>query len=334
MLGERCLLIAHGHTGNNIFCTPAINLLKKHYPNTQIDIVVLNKKSAEVFVGNTNLKKIYIMRYRWQLKRICRNYGTVICLNYKSRQLIEHIPNNTFVVSRVPPYKHHADHILEQLAFHLRVDIQPSDRQYSISPSERSLTSVIGEKQLESNDILIGMHMGCARTAIHGWKAIFKQEVSHQKLWSIEKYIDLAKVLISHNQNIRFFITGTRNERYLGEMFESEINRTINLIGKTHLTDLPVILNKASAFITQDCGMLHAAGATTVPLIALFGPTSWVNTGPYPQSRKGVVIAKSSMDEITSVEVAEATLAVINQKLIHFSPLLSQEHSHHHYQAA
>lgn len=334
VLGSRCLLIAHGHTGNNVFCTPAINLLKKHYPNTQVDIVVLNKKSAEVFDGNPSLGRVYVMQYRWQVKSICRNYDTVICLNYKSRQLVEKISNHTFVVSQVPPYRHHADHILEEVAFYLKVNIQPSDRQYTINSSGRSLASIIGNQPIDSNDILIGMHLGCARTAIHGWKSLFRQKISHQKLWPIEKYIDLAQTLVSLNQNVRFFITGTRNERFLGEMFEQAVDGTINLIGKTHVTDLPVILNKASAFITQDCGILHAAGSTSVPLIALFGPTSWVNTGPYPPSRKGIVIAKSSMEDIMPTEVAKATLSIIDLKAMPTSPILPPVNNDLIYQVA
>lgn len=307
----------------------------------QVDIVVLNKKSAEVFHGNPGLRKIYVMRYKWQIKRVARHYDSIICLNYKSRHLVENIAN-TFVVSRVPPYKHHADHILEQVAYHLRVNIQPEDRQYRINASTRSLASIVGDQPLEPDEILIGMHLGCARTAIHGWKSLFRQKISHQKLWPIEKYIALAQILLSLKPNVRFFITGTRNERYLGEMFEKKVAGTINLIGKTHLTDMPVILNKASAFITQDCGMLHAAGASPVPLIALFGPTSWVNTGPYPPSRKGMVIAKSSMEEIMPAEVAEAILSTIepgpepvtDQKPVPVSAELPPLNNHLIYQAA
>jgi ADP-heptose:LPS heptosyltransferase len=310
-LGFRCLLIAHGHTGNNVFCTPAINLLKRHFPKTLIDIVVANKKSGEVFEGNPYLNKVFVMKYQWQIKRIAHLYDNLICLNYKSSQLIQNNSVKSFIVPEIPHDKHHADHILEQIASSLSIDIKPSDRQYFIKPSERSLTSIIGKESLQSESILIGMHLGCARTAIHGWKSIFKRDISHQKLWPIEKYIDLASELRKKNKNIRFFITGTRNEKYLGKMFIDKIDDTINLIGKTHLTDLPIVLNQASAFVTQDCGMLHMACSTNVPLIALFGPTSYVKNGPYPQSRKSIIITKSSMEKIMPKDVAQATLSII-----------------------
>ena len=296
-LGFRCLLIAHGHTGNNVFCTPTINLLKRHFPKTLIDIVVVNEKSGEVFEGNPYLNEVFVMKYKWQIKGICENYDTVICLNEKSKQLIQHISDKSFTVSKVPHDKHHADHILEQVASFLNIDIIPSDRRYVIQSSKRSFAAIIGEESYQSENILIGMHLGCAKTAIHGWKSFLKKDISHEKLWPIEKYIDLATELGKRNKNIRFFITGTRNEKYLGKIFANKIHGTINLIGKTHLTDLPVVLNKANAFITQDCGMLHTASSTNVPLVALFGPTSYVKNGPYPQSRKSVVITESSMEK-------------------------------------
>jgi ADP-heptose:LPS heptosyltransferase len=55
----------------------------------------------------------------------------------------------------------------------------------------------------------------------------------------------------------------------------------IDLTGAVPLGCLPALLSKAAAMITNDSGPMHVAAAFGVPVVALFGPTSAVRTGPY-----------------------------------------------------
>jgi lipopolysaccharide heptosyltransferase I len=55
----------------------------------------------------------------------------------------------------------------------------------------------------------------------------------------------------------------------------------IDLAGAVPLGCLPALLSKAAAMITNDSGPMHIAAAVGVPVVALFGPTSEVRTGPY-----------------------------------------------------
>ncbi|HEX5645678.1 MAG TPA: lipopolysaccharide heptosyltransferase II [Nitrospira sp.] len=55
----------------------------------------------------------------------------------------------------------------------------------------------------------------------------------------------------------------------------------IDLAGAVPLGCLPALLSKAGAMITNDSGPMHIAAAVGVPVVALFGPTSEVRTGPY-----------------------------------------------------
>ena len=55
----------------------------------------------------------------------------------------------------------------------------------------------------------------------------------------------------------------------------------IDLAGAVPLGCLPALLSKAAAMITNDSGPMHIAAAVGVPVVALFGPTSGVRTGPY-----------------------------------------------------
>ncbi len=54
-----------------------------------------------------------------------------------------------------------------------------------------------------------------------------------------------------------------------------------DLTGQTEPGLLPALLQAASLLITNDSGPMHVAAAVGTPVVALFGPTSPVRTGPY-----------------------------------------------------
>jgi heptosyltransferase-2 len=45
------------------------------------------------------------------------------------------------------------------------------------------------------------------------------------------------------------------------------------------------LIRCCSAFLTNDSGPMHIAAALGTPLLALFGSTNEVKTGPYPKGR-------------------------------------------------
>ena len=55
----------------------------------------------------------------------------------------------------------------------------------------------------------------------------------------------------------------------------------IDLTGAVPVGCLPALLSKAAVVITNDSGPMHIAAALGIPVVAMFGPTSVVRTGPY-----------------------------------------------------
>jgi lipopolysaccharide heptosyltransferase I len=55
----------------------------------------------------------------------------------------------------------------------------------------------------------------------------------------------------------------------------------IDLSGEIPLGCLPALLSKATAMVTNDSGPMHIAAGLGVPVVAMFGPTSAIRTGPY-----------------------------------------------------
>ena len=308
---NKILVIAANHTGNNIFCTPAIKLLKKHLPSCQIDVVSLNKLSTEVFYGNPSINEIFISKSSRFINKLAMNYSKVICLH---REVLRMLPglNTSFLVA--PDYvdgTHRAEQMLQFVARLTNHDIVEEDRAYVIT-SDAAQHCLLDNFEIKPADILVCMHLGCGRTKTHGWNFFKKSARTHKKLLPIKTYVELANALIAINPNIKIAITGTENEQFLGEAFNKSVPRTINLIAKTSISQLYQLMSTFKLYISQDCGILHVASASNVPILGLFGPTNPANTGPFPLKNNHIIIKKAAMDDINLDQILSAALNLLS----------------------
>lgn len=60
----------------------------------------------------------------------------------------------------------------------------------------------------------------------------------------------------------------------------------VDLTGKTAPGLLPTLLKSAQLLLTNDSGPMHIAAAVGTPVVALFGPTSPLRTGPYGHHKR------------------------------------------------
>lgn len=303
----RLLVVAAGHVGNSVFCTPAIQLLRDALPTSTIDVVALNSASAEVFQGSEAISSVYIARNSWRMARLAVQYDEVICLHPKSTSLLKRVAVPVTVIPPFDAQRHHAEQILAFVSSLVGRSIDEEDRHYHLTPAASRPLNIGGSPR-------IGIHLGCGRTAIHGWKFFYRKRDSHPKLWPTEHYAALAEQLRQRYPDATFVITGTRNERFLARRFAKMMGGVIDLTGKTSIVELAGIIDELDLFITQDCGVLHVAAATTTPLLALFGPTCAASTGPWPPAPHHQILQGASMAEITPTMAACAAVELLQQR--------------------
>ena len=306
------LIIASSSTGNNIFCTPAIRLLRKHLPNAKLDVIALNKLSAEVFAENPDINRVYVMNKSRHVNKIANQYNHLLALNNNALKKLNAIKTSLI---QAPPFTdamHHAEHLLQFVASLLNVELAETDHHYVLKTNQ-ILESVLPNGLINPRDILINIHLGCGTTVLHGWKFFYAKRADDKKLWSIEAYIALGNALLAAIPNLRLAITGTSNESFLAKKFEKSVPNTINLVGKTTVSDLCVLMARANLFIAHDCGVFHVASASNVPIVGLFGPTNPVATGPYPIKPQHIIIKKRQMADISTDEVVVAAKILLNK---------------------
>lgn len=113
-----------------------------------------------------------------------------------------------------------------------------------------------------------------ARDAVIG--LIPGSENTPEKRWPIEHWRALINALPDH----RFVVFGTANDVPTATAVAAVNDRVQNLAGRTSLTEFAHRLATCDVLVTNDTGGMHLANAIGVPLVALFGPTNPVRTGP------------------------------------------------------
>jgi heptosyltransferase I len=101
------------------------------------------------------------------------------------------------------------------------------------------------------------------------------------KRWPPESFAEVADRLQQEGFGAVVMIGGPDERADIAAVIERMKTPAIDLAGTTTVGLLPAFLSKASLLITNDSGPMHVAAAVGTPVVALFGPTSAVRTGPY-----------------------------------------------------
>jgi len=96
------------------------------------------------------------------------------------------------------------------------------------------------------------------------------------KRWPAERFATLARAL-REQLGLEVVAAGGDDARQPAR----QIGCGADLTGKTSLRELTALLEMASLVVANDSGPMHIAAALGTPLVAIFGPTSPVRTGPY-----------------------------------------------------
>lgn len=101
------------------------------------------------------------------------------------------------------------------------------------------------------------------------------------KRWPPGNYVELIERLWRDASRASVLL-GASDERALCDEIAGRCSTPVaNLAGRTHLMQLAAVLERASLVVSQDSGPMHLAAALDRPLVALFGPTSPLRTGPH-----------------------------------------------------
>ena len=112
------------------------------------------------------------------------------------------------------------------------------------------------------------------------------------KNWPLMSFARIGNEL-QENLGASIYIMGSPAERSAGaEMEKTLTGRVINMVGKTTLPQMAGLLREMDLVIANDSGPMHLAAAMGTPVLAMYGPSDPVRTGPPPGSRCRVLRGK------------------------------------------
>jgi lipopolysaccharide heptosyltransferase II len=150
-------------------------------------------------------------------------------------------------------------------------------------------------------------------------------EYGPAKRWLPERFADAA-AKITAQSSAQWILLGTKKDAAIGEQIAAEIgDHCVNRIGQTTLDQLIEELRQCRLLLTNDTGTMHLAALLGVPVVAVFGSTEPLLTGPVgnghiilrhhvecsPCFLRECPIDFRCMKAVSADEVAEAVLSLL-----------------------
>jgi len=101
------------------------------------------------------------------------------------------------------------------------------------------------------------------------------------KKWPAARYAELAGRL-GREYGATLLVFGTAADQEAAALIKEQApEQVVDVTGKTTLAEAMALIGCCDAFVTNDSGLMHVAAAQQVPLVAIFGSTDEVATGPF-----------------------------------------------------
>lgn len=101
------------------------------------------------------------------------------------------------------------------------------------------------------------------------------------KNWPVSSFIIACQALQKHTF-AHLFLFGSESDRTVTSAIAGAMkSKVTDLAGRSSIVESMGLIKQMDLVITNDTGPMHVAAALNVPVVALFGPTDPVRTGPY-----------------------------------------------------
>lgn len=295
---QRILCIKLKHIGDVLLMTPALRALRQAWSDSSIAALV-PRETAEVLIGNPDLDAIFTFAREeglagsWRTLRAARAFAPDLVLEFGqgdreavlgwlsgARRRIGYAPGRSggwrrALLTRAIPWNG-AQHVVEtnlDLVRALGIPAGASRPVLAVQPEARARMSArLGAAGLSPEKPLVVVHP-VSRWLFKAWPEASCAEVMVRLVRQAGVAVALTSGPGPAEREAAHRILA-RVEASRGE------GPVINLIGRTSLTDLAAVLERAAIFLGVDSAPMHMAAALGIPALVLFGPSGEHNWGP------------------------------------------------------
>lgn len=304
----KILVNALSGIGDAVMFSPALAVLKKHLPASQIDMLVMFEQVGKIYRSNPNVNKIYFIDFLhqskfkslWEIYKIRRNHYDISINVYPSNRKEYNLLNRMLGARKRIAHKYNnfskknwefLNTVLKQEVKDRHNVLQNFDLVKLIIPdAKEELPGLEIDVSLEdevhateyvidnnlTDKFLIGFHAG---------SATFKRHIN--KRWAADKYIELAQKL-SQKYNAHIFLFGTEND--VNTYINEKAPEITSIPKSSTIMHSIALMDKCKLFITNDTALMHISAALKIPTVAVFGYTNYKEL--YPWQNKHVIVRK------------------------------------------
>ena len=298
---SRILIRATNWVGDAIMTFPAIEAVRESFPKStlivlarpwviplfeshpMLDGLMTLGKGKTSFFGLTDIIKasLQIRRQKFDLAVLFQNAFEAALIAYLGgiryrvgydtdhrRLLLSHAVIRDDIIMNA----HQVEYYLSLIRA-MGLNARSKDPELFVSKEqEQKALPLLSENGVEQNDFILGISPG----AIYG----------PAKRWPPERFAAIGDMAVDR-WGAKVVIFGSGQEKEICDRVSTSMHHpSINLCGSTQIGELIALIRRCNLFVSNDSGLMHMASALKVPLVAIFGSTNPVATGPRgPRSR-------------------------------------------------
>jgi ADP-heptose:LPS heptosyltransferase len=292
--------------GDVLMTTPALEIIKKNIPESEITYCTMNKGVFDVLKENPNIdnlvyypllsKNVFSALVPFLKEQSCRHYISlnfypsnrihynIISLLTFARQRIGHtylrmnfsqlnwLKNKTIIEDDSLHCVEENIRLLQLLGIKVSVDSIPPMSIY-LNPQEIE-SGMQFRRTISPTKCCIGVHAGTSVMKGHS-----------ARRWSKEKFSEVINTI----EDAHFVLFGTKEEFEANQFIHDNVEPgRVTFVNNKTIREAAAIIKACDFFLSNDSGLMHLAAATGTPVIALIGPTNPVYIKPWNVPHKVV----------------------------------------------
>ncbi|MGV1098492.1 lipopolysaccharide heptosyltransferase I [Thiovibrio sp. JS02] len=298
------LIVKTSAIGDVIHTLPALNALRRKFPEARIDWLV-EEAASDVVIGHRAVNKVLVSKRKSWLKALKQGRFFAAYAGFRDflreLQATEYdllidfqglLKSGIFVglarAKRKVGFGRGMEHAeCSYLFLNERIPSVPMDQHAAMR--ELQLLAAIG---VESAEMVFDFPVGdlqrreIARLLEEAGVDLAKPLVAINPMttWKTKHWFDERFAAVADHLSARglavVFSGGPGDVAAIEGIRAAMREKAVNFAGKTTLKGLAALYERAALLITTDTGPMHLAAAVDTPVIALFGPTAPWRTGP------------------------------------------------------
>lgn len=291
---KKILLLGPYGIGNTILALPAIKILRKKFPDTQIDIATLLKPVYDmiitipdfqlfnnIYLLDTNMPKLSLIEKFFYIRKQKYDFSILLFpsarIYYNILSFLSGAKNR--VSSKYPDINFQRAYFLNNINIPVIKGLH--DVYQNINLLEpfgidykkikiKTNKSIIALKKKKN---IIGIHPGCKK------EAYFKR-------WDNQNYLIVIKEILKKTEyKIKLFFGPAEIEEY--NFFVNSLNnQRVKFVFNKSIQEVFKEINECRIFISNDTGLMHIANFLGSFNIVIIGPSDFKRTGPFNRPYK------------------------------------------------